>query len=99
MILHGTGMFGVVANRQQSAMDFGMQGLDPTVHHFREASQVRHVADLEAGLGECSRGAPGGDELDAEALQPPGERDQSDLVGYRNEGSGDRAHMFSHGWS
>ncbi len=82
MILHGPGMFGVVANCQQSAMDFRMQGLDPAVHHFREACQVRYVADLEAGVRERPRGSPGGDELDAEALQPPGERDQSGLVGY-----------------
>ena len=42
--LHGLRMFGVVADRQQSAMHFRMQRLDPAVHHFRKAGQVRNVA-------------------------------------------------------
>ena len=46
MLGHGGNMLGQVAPRQDAAMHLGMQRLDPTVEHFREAGVL---ADIDHG--------------------------------------------------
>jgi len=46
MRLHRVGMLLVVADREQAAMHLGVQRLDPAIHHFGKARQVRDVLDL-----------------------------------------------------
>ncbi len=45
VLAHGGGVGRGVAHAQQAAVHDGVQGLDPAVHHFREAGQIGHVLD------------------------------------------------------
>ena len=62
-------------------MHLGVQRLDPAVHHFGKAGQLRDVLDLQAGGRDGLGGAAGGDELDAVAGERLGKFDQAGLVG------------------
>ena len=79
--LHRLRMFGIVADRQQSAMHLRMQGLDPAVHHFRKSGQLRHIADLQPRRGNRLGGAAGGDEIDAVGRERAGKFDQPGFIG------------------
>ena len=89
-------MFGVVADRQQSAMHLGMQGLDPSVHHFRKPGQFGNIPDLQAGRGNRLGGAAGGDEIDAVGGKRAGELDQSGFIRYGQQSPGHAARMVGH---
>ena len=84
-------MFGVVADREQAAMDLRVQRLHPAVHHFGKAGELGDVVDRQAGRRDRLRGAAGGDELDAVAGQRVGELDQAGLVGNGQQGAGNAA--------
>ncbi|MNN37209.1 hypothetical protein D3C81_1511440 [compost metagenome] len=66
---HGLGVGRGVAHAQQAAVHHGVQGLDPAVHHFREAGQIGHVLDRQAIARDRRLGAAGRDQLDAETGQ------------------------------
>ena len=74
--LHRARVIGFVADREQPAMHFRMQRLDPSVHHFRKAGQFRNVLDLQPGFRDRLRGAAGRNEFDAMERQCAGEFDQ-----------------------
>jgi len=97
--LHRVRMFGVAADRQQSAMHFGMKGLDPSVHHFRKSGQFRYIRDLQARGGNRLGGAAGGDEIDAVAGQRAGEFDQSGFIRDGQQSAGHAARMVGHSLS
>jgi len=98
--LHRRGVFLVGADRQQPAVHFRMQRLDPAVHHLGRTGEFRHVDDLETGVFERLGGAAGGDQLDAVAGQRFGEFQQAGLVGYRQQSAGDAARVAGHvGWA
>ena len=63
-------MGGVVAQRQQAAVDHRVQRLDPAVEHLGEAGQRGDVAHRQAGRAQRRRGAAGRDQLDAAGGQP-----------------------------
>jgi hypothetical protein len=44
---------------EDPAMDFGVQGLDPAFHHFREAGMSRYIAHFETGLAQGLRRSAG----------------------------------------
>jgi hypothetical protein len=81
VVLHRFRMVGIVANREQTAMHLGMQGLDSAVHHFRKAGQLGHILDLQSCRGDRLGSASRGDEFDVMRRQCAGELDQSGLVG------------------
>ena len=97
MRLHRVGMFLVVADREQAAMHLGVQRLDPAVHHFGKARQLRDVLDLQPGRRDRLRGAARGDELDAMSCKRLGKFDQAGLVGNGQQGAGYTARMVGHG--
>lgn len=66
---------------EQAAVHHRMQGLDPAVHHFREAGEIGHVLDRQAGLADRLGGAAGGQQLDVAGSQGTGQIDQAGLVG------------------
>ena len=78
-------------------MHLRVQRLDPAVHHFGKAGEVRDVLDLKPGRRDRLRGAAGGDQLDAVACQRAGEFDQSGLVGNGQQSAGYAARMVGHG--
>jgi|GEM_PF-6315782 len=91
---HRLGMLGVVAHREQAAVDHRVQRLDAAVHHLREAGKVADVLHGQAGVAQRLGGAAGRDELDALVGQRAGEIDDSRLVGHGQQGAadGDRGH-------
>ena len=56
--LHRGHMFGIVAHCQQSAVNDGVQRLDPAIHHFGKAGQFGNVAYRQTrfaqGLGRAA---------------------------------------------
>ncbi len=95
--LHRLGMFGIVADRQQSAMDLRMQGFYPTVHHLGKSGQLGYVPDLQSCRRERLRGAAGRDQLNTVGGQGAGEFDQSGFIGNGQQGAGYAARMVGHG--
>ena len=48
MFFHRSDMSGIIAPGKQAAMDLGVEGLDPAIHHFGEIGNVGNIRDLEA---------------------------------------------------
>ena len=82
---HGSGVLGIVAHREQPAVDFGMQRLDPPVHHFRKAGEIGNVAHRQPGVAQRLRRSAGGDQLHAVRRERLAEFDDPALVGDREE--------------
>ena len=78
---HGGGVFGIVAHRQQSAMDLGVQRLDPPVHHLGKAGQLGNVLHRKAGIAQRLSGAAGRHQFHAAGAQGLAQFDQASLVG------------------
>ena len=84
---HGCGVGWLVPHAQQAAVHHRVQGLDPAVHHFREAGQIGHILHRQAEPGDGGAGAAGRDQLDAEIVQGAGGLFQTGLVAQRNQGA------------
>ena len=82
-------MLGVAADVEQSAVDFGVECLDPPVEHLREARQVADVLDREAGIAQPTRCSAGGNQFDAKACQGLGKLYQAGFVGNAEQSSFD----------
>ena len=78
------------ATTEDAAVDFRVQGLDPTVHHFGETGVIR---DFHCGhavvLQQLERPA-GGEDLDAQGFSSLGEFEDPGLVGDADQGAADR---------
>ena len=53
----GGHVVGAVAAAEDAAVDFGVEGFDPAVHHFGEAGVGGHLADGDAGLLQMLAGS------------------------------------------
>jgi hypothetical protein len=80
--MHRGDMFGVIAQRQQAAVNGGVQGLHPPVHHFRKAGQIGHVLHGEARIAQSLGGAAGADQLHAPRRQCRAQFRQTAFVGH-----------------
>ena len=89
VVLGGAHVLGVVAQRQQAAVELRVERLDAAVHDLREAGEVGDLAHLEPGLGQLPSRSAGRDDLDPELDQTACELDQPGLVGHRQQGSSD----------
>ena len=58
-------MIRLVADGQQSAMHFGVEGLDAAIHHFGEAGEVGDLAYRQPGIADQLVRAAGGDQFHA----------------------------------
>ena len=65
MRLHRRDMFGIVAHREQAAMDLRVERLHPAVHHLRKAGKFANVTDFMTKFAQLGGGAAGRDQLDA----------------------------------
>ena len=83
VLRHGCQMLGIVAHRQQAAVDLGMQRLDPPVHHLREPGEVGNIAHHQPRIAQSLRRAPGRDQIHALGGQRAAQIDQADLVRHR----------------
>ncbi len=66
MLLHRGGVFRVIADREEAAVDFGVERLDAAVHHFGKAGDLRHIHHRQAEVAQEFGRAAGADQLDAE---------------------------------
>ncbi len=66
-------------------MDLGVQRLQATIHHFREAGHRRHVRHLQARAGDGLGGPSSGNQFNTAVGQRLREIQQTRLVGNRNE--------------
>ena len=73
-------MLGVGTHAEQSAVDLGVQGLDPAVEHLGEAGELGDILDGQTGVSQQLGGAARGEDLDAELGEAGYERDQVALV-------------------
>ena len=96
VLFHRGDVLFIPADREQSAMHFRMQRLDAAVHHFGRAGEFGDVGDREAGFAKRLCRAAGRNQLDIKERELPGERDQSGLVGDRQQGSRDTTRMAAH---
>jgi hypothetical protein len=87
-------VLGVVAQREERAVDARVERLDAAVHHFGEAGHVRHVAHFEARLAQRLRRPARAQNLDAEASQVPREFDEAGLVRDAQERAAYRPETF-----
>ena len=62
---------GMIAAREDAAVDFRMERLDAAVHHFGEAGHVADVDHRQARIGQRLRGSAGRDQLEAARRRGP----------------------------
>ncbi len=78
------------ATTQNPAMDHGVQGLDPAVHHFSEAGVIGHFDCRDAVVPEQLERTASGKNLDAQRFKLAGKLKDSCLVGYADQSAADR---------
>jgi hypothetical protein len=79
----------IVASREQSAMDLGMQRLDAPIHDLGEAGVVGDLDDAMPGIAQRLGGAAGREDLDAVAGEAGRQLQQPRLVRNGDQGAGD----------
>ena len=84
------------ADREQSAVDAGMQRLDPPVHHFGKSGDLRDVDHRQPGVAERRRRPACGQEFDVPTRQRFGEVDEAGLVGNRDQRPSDPDDICRH---
>ncbi len=77
---HGLLVVGVIADREQAAMNGRMQGFHPAIHDFRKAGDFGNIEHGKAGFLQRLVGASGGDQFHATIRKRLREIDQSCLV-------------------
>src|SRR5690606_21085558 len=71
----------LAAPAKDAAVHFGVQGLHPSVHHFREAGVIGYFANGDAGLLNGTESAARGEQFHAPVGQGPGEVDNTGFIG------------------
>ena len=89
-------MHRIGADGEQAAMDFRMQGFDPSIHHFRKACHIGHVLNRQACGFQTGTSASCRNQLDPARMQGLCEIQQSRLVGNGKQSAGDAAKIMGH---
>ncbi len=79
----------LTAPAQQTAVNPGMQGLEATVHHLREAGVIGDLNHGNAAVVQQLGGAAGGEQFHAQFMQGAGEVDDAGLVGNAEQSAAD----------
>ena len=83
-------MLCIITQRQQSAMDFGVQGFDPPIHHFGKLGHRGDICDLDSAVTQRLGAAAGGQNLNTACAQRPGQINQAGFIGNRKQGAAQR---------
>ncbi len=78
------------ATAEDAAVDFRVQGLDPTVHHFCETGVVRDFYCGHAVVLQQFEGPARGEDFHAQSFQLTGKFEDPGLVGDTDQGAADR---------
>ncbi len=82
-------VLGVVAQEEQAAVDFGVEGFDAAGEDFGEAGVIGDLGDGDALVAQEFGGAAGGEEFDVEFLdERAGEGGEAGFIGERRGGRG-----------
>ena len=73
-------VLGPIATGEDTAVDGGVDRLDPSIEDFREARKVAEATDGDAGGVEGGVGAAGAVELGAQGAEASGEIDQTPFI-------------------
>ena len=88
----------LTATAENAAVYLGVQGLDPAIHHFREAGVVGHFGDRQALFGQQAGGATGRQQFYAAGVQALSEGDDAVFVGHTQQSTANGSSSF-HGFS
>ena len=83
----GREIVGMIAAREDAAVQRRVQRLDAAVHHFGKAGDVGDAGDREAGVGQRARRAAGRHQLEAAGGEAAAEVDDPGLVRNAQQGS------------
>ena len=86
---HGQKVFVIVAQRQKAAMHIGVQGFDPTIHHFGKARHIRYIAHRQPRRAQHARGTASRDQFHPHRRKRAGKIQKARLVGHRNQRASD----------
>ena len=81
MLCHFGDVGRVIAQTEQAAVNFRVQGLDATIEHFRVAGVFGDILYLKPGLPQHARGASRGEDFNPESAQSLGKRNDAGFVG------------------
>ncbi len=81
----GPHVFGVVAPRKDSAVNLGVQRLQPAAHHFRKAGIVGDVADRDPFALQVPPRSAGAVDLHAGRGQTSGKAGKAQLVAHTDD--------------
>ena len=56
-------MFGIIPIGEETAMDFGVEGFDSTLQHFRKAGVVGDIKDVKSSVPKVPGSAAGGEDF------------------------------------
>ena len=56
-------VFSIIPIRKESSMNFGVEGLDSTIKHFRKAGVVRNIKDFNSSVSKMLRCTAGGEDF------------------------------------
>ena len=85
VLVGGLGVFVVIADPEQAAVDFWVQGFDAAVHHLWEAGVIGDLAGGDIVLVEKIERSSGGDDFDAHFDEGFGEVDETGFIGDGDE--------------
>jgi len=71
--------------REDAAVDFGMQGLDTTVEHFRETCVIGDLGDFQTVFSQQPGRAACGEQSDVQRGQRSSELKHTGFIGDRNQ--------------
>ena len=94
VLFHRGEVLFVPADRQQSAVHFRMQRLDPAVHHFGRAGEFGDIDHREPGIAECLGRPAGRDQLNSIA----GELSDANAISPALSETDSRARVIRRGW-
>src|SRR6185369_13071937 len=83
-----------IAPRENTAVNLGMQRLDPAVEHFRKAGVGADVDYGNPGIAQRRSCAPRRQNFDIERSQGAREIDDAGLVGYADQRSSYYSHVL-----
>ena len=89
----GLHVIGALADGQNSAGDFRVEGFDPPVEHLGEARDLGNILHGHARVADGARGPAGGNKLGAEGVQLAGEIDEAGFIGDAYEYALDLVHL------
>ena len=99
MLFSGLHVFRIRPNRQNSAGDHGVDGLDAAVEHLGEACNVGDISNRNGFVSQKGRSSACRDQFDTEVGQSARERGDTGLVCDTEEGASDSGHgkaLFLH---